>query len=147
MKTVFNQKGLNPREGQPAQTTEASGSGGRKANEGKRCGALNSEAEHFSLLSCRKCFSSLSPSHQGELLHPLLRLWAVMVPWSLLEALSHRSGSTLAPGSSYPSEGVPSPSLLHHQAKYIPNSASCSLLLPKSFKKTGTEESGGKKEK
>lgn len=40
LKTVFQQKGLNPREGQPALTTEASGSGGRKANEGKRCAAL-----------------------------------------------------------------------------------------------------------
>lgn len=95
----------------------------------------NCEPEHFSPWSCRKCFvfRKSQPS-------PLLSRGSFCTPcsgsgqsWSLLEALSH-GARALATGSSYPCEGAPRPSLLHHQAKCSPTLPAvqyCYLLFSK----------------
>lgn len=69
-----------------------------------------------------------------------------MVSWSLLEALSHRGGNTcswqllpLGRGTKFPPATPP--------GQMQPNSASSSVLFPKSFEKTGTEEARRKKAK
>lgn len=124
LKIIFKQKWLNPREGQPAHATEASGSGGRKGNEGKRCRALILSQN---ISPCGHVENALFSAKPNPL--PFSSGWASAPPAQALD--SH--GQCLPPRGTVtqgwkhtcswqllPCEGVPSPSLLLHQAKCSP---------------------------
>lgn len=115
------------REGQPAHTTEASGSGGRKGNEGRTCGALVLSQNTSPCCHVENALFSAKPNPL-----PFSTGWAAARPAQCLD--SHGSlvparGTVIQGWKHTCSRQLPplwrgtKPSLPHHQAK-------CSANLP-----------------